>query len=283
MSGRAAALIFLSLLALITPAQEPVGSRQLPSSTSSQSLPSTQTPQPVTAPGQPAKPAPSQKPTGDSTPEPYTDSIRILCLYGSIPAKGFEGKEPMYGPKNIFNKMSKMHGGHASIEYAPDKALSFQPKQYTGVARSGHLTNRSNAKNFNSCFRIYTAQRAWTVLGNYYNNLDSLRRATFVIPVTATQKKRLDSIAQAYVQKTPYDYSFLGMRCASASYEVLASAGIVADYKHNFWVNIFTTRRLRYILYKEYLRNKDKGWRLYTSKGSQSREWEKDQDNFTHY
>ena len=207
---------------------------------------------------------------------PYVDSIRILCLYGSIPAKGFEGKEPMYGPNNIFNRMSKMHGGHASIEYAPDKALSFQPVNYTGIARSGHLTNRANPKNFNSCFRIYTEHRAWTVLGNYYNNLDSLRRATFVIPITAVQKRALDSIAQAYVRKTPYDYSFLGMRCASASYEVLASAGILTRYKHNFWSNIFTTRRLRYVLYQEYLKNKDKGWRLYTSKGSQSREWEND-------
>lgn len=214
---------------------------------------------------------------------PYVDSIRILCLYGSIPAKGFEHKETFYGPNNLFNRMAKMHGGHVSIEYAPDKALSFQPINYTGIARSGHLTNRANRKNYNSCFRIYTAHRAFTVLGNYYNNIDSLRRATFVIPITAAQKHYLDSIAEAYVRQTPYDYSFLGMRCASASYEVLASAGIVTRYKRNFWYNIFTTRRFRYVLYQEYLKNKDKGWRLYTCKGSQSRDWEKDQDNFTHY
>jgi hypothetical protein len=228
---------------------------------------------------------PGAPPSRQSSAEgaPYTDSIRILCLYGSVPAKGFEGKEPMYGPNNIFNRMAKMHGGHASIEYAPDKALSFQPVHYTGIARSGHLTNRANPKNFNSCFRIYTERRAWTVLGNYYNNLDSLRRATFVIPITAAQKRSLDSLAAAYVRQTPYDYSFLGMRCASATYEVLATAGIVDRYKHNFWYNIFTTRRLRYVLYQEYLKNKDKGWRFYTTKGSQSRDWEKDQDNFTHY
>lgn len=215
--------------------------------------------------------------------EPAVDSIRILCLYGSVPAKGFEGKEPFYGPNNLFNRMAKMHGGHVAIEFAPDKALSFQPMHYTGIARSGHLTNRTNPKNFNSCFRIYTARRAWTVLGNYYNSLDSLRRATFVIPVTATQKKLLDSIARAYVRQSPYDYSFLGMRCASSSYEVLAAAGIVSSVQRHFWSNVFTTRRFRYLLYQEYLQNKDKGWRLYTSKGSQSREWEKDQDNFTHY
>ena len=218
-------------------------------------------------------------PSGD----PIVDSIRVLCLYGSIPAKGFMGKEPMYGPNTLINRMAKMHGGHAAIEYAPDKALSFQPLRYNGLGGAGHLTNRSNPKNFNSCFRIYTAHRAWTVLGNYYNNLDSLRRATFVIPVTAVQKHRLDSIAEAYARKTPYDYSFLGMRCASSTYEVLAAAGIVTRYKHNFWYNIFTTRRLRYVLYQEYRRNKDKGWRIETCKGSQSREWEKDESNWTHY
>ena len=189
----------------------------------------------------------------------------------------------MYGPNNLFNRIAKMHGGHVAIEYAPDKALSFQPLHYTGIARSGHLTNRANPKNFNSCFRIYTERRAWTVLGNYYNNPDSLRRATFVIPITVTQKKRLDSIAQAYVRQTPYDYSFLGMRCASASYEVLEAAGILTGYSHHFWCNVFTTRRFRYLLYREYLHNKDNGWRLYTSKGSQSRQWEKDESNWTRY
>ena len=236
-------------------------------------------------PAQRASSTPAQGPSRRATqePAPYIDSIRILCLYGSIPAKGFEKKEPMYGPNNLFNRLAKMHGGHVAIEIAPDKALSFQPLHYTGIARSGHLTNRSNSKNFNSCFRLYTAHRAWTVLGNYYDNLDSLRRATFVIPITAAQKKRLDSIATAYTHNTPYDYSFLGMRCASASYEVLAAAGIVTEYKRNFWYNIFTTRRFRYVLYKQYLQNKDKGWRLYTCKGSQSRDWEKDQDNWTNY
>src|SRR5579859_4499231 len=222
MSGRRAvisALILLSLLAgatFLSPAQKPnaTGSpaQQHAASTQQPSTPSIPAQQPI-APHSPTqkRAAPDQSPTQAPTTEPTVDSVRILCLYGSVPAQGFEGREPMYGPNNLFNRIAKMHGGHVAIEYAPDKALSFQPLHYTGIARSGHLTNRANPKNFNSCFRIYTERRAWTVLGNYYNNPDSLRRATFVIPITVTQKKRLDSIAQAYVRQTPYDYSFLGM------------------------------------------------------------------------
>ncbi len=41
----------------------------------------------------------------------------------------------------------------------------------------------------------------WNCLGNYYNNIDSL--------------------VNSYTTQTPYDYVFLGMRCASSSYDVL--------------------------------------------------------------
>jgi hypothetical protein len=69
----------------------------------------------------------------------------------------------------------------------------------------------------------------WNVLGNYYGNIDSLRRAVFVIPVTAAQKKILDSLAGQYTREPPYDYAFLGMRCASATYDVLQAAGITTN------------------------------------------------------
>ncbi len=84
--------------------------------------------------------------------QPYEYTIRILCLCGSIPAKGW------------------------------------------GVAASGHLITSTQPKDFNSCFRLYSETRMWNVLGNYYHNIDSLRRAVFVIPVTAVQKQILDSL-----------------------------------------------------------------------------------------
>ena len=220
------------------------------------------------------QPAPHSAPAPDQDPPVYT--IRVLCLYGSIPAKGWMGREPMYGPNTLINRTTKLHGGHVGVEYAVGKVLSFQPLKYTGIAASGHLITSTDKKNFNSCFRIYSETRMWNVLGNYYDNIDSLRRVVFVIPVTAAQKKTLDSLALQYTRQTPYDYAFMGMRCASATYDVLQTAGIVPEFKHELWYNVFTTREFRYLLYQEYLRNKDKGWQLHTCKGSVSRKWEKD-------
>src|SRR5277367_6069108 len=36
---------------------------------------------------------------------PYT--IRILCLYGSVPAKGYWKVEPFHGPHNMINWVAK--------------------------------------------------------------------------------------------------------------------------------------------------------------------------------
>jgi hypothetical protein len=230
-------------------------------------------------------PAPNKRPPALNTRPPAQAeySIRVLCLYGSIPAKGFMGKEPMYGPNSIFNRTVRLRAGHVGVEYEPDKVLSFQPVNYDGIGHAGHFFSSSHAKNFNSCFRIYSERRMWNVLGNYYDNIDSLRRAVFVIPITAVQKHILDSLAHAYTVATPYDYAFLGMRCASASYDVLRIAGIVSECNHNIWYNVFTPQDFRWLLYKEYLRNTDKGWHLYTCKGSRSRKWDKDIDNWSKF
>jgi hypothetical protein len=182
----------------------------------------------------------------------------------------------MHGPNSMLGRMVKLHGGHVTVEYDHNKALSFQPIRYNGLGGAGHIMPRAKARNYNSCFRIYPESRAWGVLGNYYNNIDSLRRAVFIIPVNAAQKHALDSLAQAYTRSTPYDYAFFGMRCASASYAFLEEAGLVSEYRRHIWLNVFTTRDFRNALYKDYLRNKDKGWRLETTRGSLSRQWEKD-------
>jgi hypothetical protein len=228
--------------------------------------------------------APRHHPPDSSAPHtpdaPYL--IRILCLYGSVPAKGYWKVETFYGPHNLINYTAKLHGSHVGIEYSPDKVLSFQPHTYGGLAASGHIIPHSKKRSFNSWFRIYSVDRMWSCLGNHYNNIDSLRRAVFVIPVTAAQHRILDSLVNRYTTQTPYDYAFFGMRCASSSYDVLQTAGILPKTDMT-WYNVFTTREFRYLLYREYLRNKDKGWELHTSKGSKSRKWEKDIDDWSNF
>ncbi|HET6253356.1 MAG TPA: hypothetical protein VFE32_04755 [Puia sp.] len=232
----------------------------------------------------PAAADPRHPPADSSAPRPadarYT--IRILCLYGSVPAKGYWKVEPYHGPHNLINMVAKLHGGHVGIEYAPDKVLSFQPQAYGGLAASGHFVAHFSKRSFNSWFRVYSVDRMWSCLGNRYNSIDSLRRAVFVIPITAAQRHTLDSLVKSYTTQTPYDYAFFGMRCASSSYDVLQTAGILPKTGLT-WYNVFTTQEFRYLLYQEYLRNRGEGWQLYTSKGSVSRKWEKDIDNWTGY
>jgi len=234
------------------------------------SAPSPIAPQRLTAPVPPARPQDA----------PYT--IRILCLYGSVPAKGYWGVEPLHGPHNMVNFVAKLHGGHVGIEYAPDKVLSFQPQTYGGLAASGHFFPNFKKQHYNSCFRTVTVGRMWSCLGNHYDNIDSLRRAVFVIPITAAQRRALDSLVNRYCSQTPYDYAFFGMRCASSSYDVLQSAGILPKQDMT-WYSVFTTQQFRYLLYLEYLKHKGEGWELLTSKGSRSRKWEKDVDNWSNF
>ena len=139
---------------------------------------------------------------------------------------------------------------------------------------AGHIFN--HRRHPNSLFRAVSVNRMWYMLPHHYPDLDSLRRVVFVIPVKSGQRRVIDSLALAYLARTPYDYAFLGMRCASASYQILAYAGVATEYRRGLWHRIFSTRKFRYALYKEYLRRRSEGWRMYTWKGSVSREWDKD-------
>ena len=201
------------------------------------------------------------------------DSIRVLCLYGSVPAKGWKGVEPQFN-KGLFTRLINLRGGHVGVEAGTDTVLSFHPVHYNGPFHAGHFFN--HCRRPNSVFRAVTVNRMWYMLPHRYPDLDSLRRVVFVIPVTSGQRRVIDSLALAYLARTPYDYAFLGMRCASASYQILVYAGVATEYRRGLWHRIFSTRKFRYALYKEYLRRRSEGWRMYAWKGSVSREWDKD-------
>jgi len=50
-----------------------------------------------------------RKPTptaAKAEPGKIVDSIRVLCLYGSIPAKGWRGREPMYDRSHLHRETS---------------------------------------------------------------------------------------------------------------------------------------------------------------------------------
>lgn len=43
------------------------------------------------------------------------DSVRVLCLYGSVPAKGWKGVEPQFR-KGMFTRLINLRGGHVGVE-----------------------------------------------------------------------------------------------------------------------------------------------------------------------
>lgn len=196
------------------------------------------------------------------------DSVRVLIIYGSKPAKGHKEQYKWFGGKP---------GGHVALDLGHDRVLSFAPTKYHPIC---HIFARSKAKNFRSRFRYESVERFWQTFnytGDHYL-VDSLKRMVVTIPINARQRRTLDSLAAAYTRQTPYDYAVLGMRCASATYDILARADCFADpYKHHLWWHILLPRDLRYELQKEALRDHPgMDWRVYKRDGSRTRKWDRD-------
>ena len=98
------------------------------------------------------------------------------------------------------------------------------------------------------------------------------------IPVTPEQYSQLKTAADDYLKTTPYDYAFLGMRCAAATYDLLGQIGIVNDYSKfrntfsNFYPKLFRKKIFKLALKNEY--------EVTFYKGSYSRKWEKDKRKY---
>ncbi|HEY4291297.1 MAG TPA: hypothetical protein VGN00_29550 [Puia sp.] len=196
------------------------------------------------------------------------DSIRILIIYGSKPAKGHPAEYKWFGGRP---------GGHVAIQVDNDRVISFGATKYRPMC---HIFARSRPARFKSRYRIESVERFWGTF-NYTGAryiVDSLRRMVVSIPVSPIQKRRLDSIVSAYTAQVPYDYAVLGMRCASSSYEILAQLDLLEKpYKRHFWWHILFPRDIRYELMKEVKQGRAAGtWRVYQQEGSRSRKWDYD-------
>ena len=116
----------------------------------------------------------------------------------------------------------------------------------------------------------------WESFPPHNYNEDDLNRAVITIPVSAEQKRKIDSMATTYLRKTPYDYAVAGMRCASASYEIMAKAGLFKEYGSSTWWKIIMPRDLRTMLIKKARSPEGKDWRVTLYTGSKRRVWERD-------
>lgn len=185
------------------------------------------------------------------------DSVRVLFIYGSRPAKGYEHTEPEW--------FGGLHGGHVGLQIGQDSVLSFRSTEYPC-----HLFPH---RKFSSLFEIRTVYGAWETFPPHHYRVEDLKRVVIVIPVTRRQKRTIDSLSRVYLAHAPYDYATVGMRCASATYDVLARAGLFRDYGYDTWWHILMPRDLRSLLFKQAAR---KGWRVCRYDGSSRRVWESD-------
>ena len=182
------------------------------------------------------------------------DALQIYFLYGSKPARAHRDTEPHWFGGQL--------GGHVGIGFAADSVLNFVP--------SGrfHRVGRRDPKH--SRYVVTDTADFWAILGG---SQGALKTARITIPIDSAQRQQFEAIRQRYQQQTPYDYAFLGIRCASATDEILAKLGITK--KRSYWGTIFSTfhpKRLRMRLLRM---AKDQDWKVVRTRGSRLRVWQR--------
>jgi hypothetical protein len=189
------------------------------------------------------------------------DSVRVLFIYGSRPARAYRNSEPKW--------FGGIRGGHVGLQIGPDSVLNFRSTVYHPC----HFFPRTHLRNFQDTFEIRTLRQSWEIFPPHHYNIDSLRRAIVVIPVTTAQRAALEAVIRRYDRHKPYDYATLGMRCASATYDVLQEAGLVPFHRRRNWLRYFAPRAFRREMFT--LARK-RQWKTYVYKGGGSRVWERD-------
>lgn len=180
--------------------------------------------------------------------------IKVHFLYGSTPKKEFPEETSWFGGKL---------GGHVGIEYDSNRIIDFVP--------SGSFHKFPSKKDLHSDFTIHNVHNFWSMFGG---EPETKKQATVIIPISAAQKQKLDSIVTAYTTNVPYDYAFFGMRCGAAAYDILSQLEILPRYSvKRISKKIFYPKKLRKRLFKKAEENQ---WQILRREGSGKRNWEKD-------
>ena len=181
--------------------------------------------------------------------------IKVHFLYGSKPKREFNDMESKWFGGKL--------GGHVGIEIDSNKIIDFVPH--------GDFHYFAHKDNYSSKFATHDQQSFWEIFGG---SSESVKKLTILIPISANQKLKLDSIYNAYTQQTPYDYAFVGMRCGAAAYDLLSQIGIFKKLSYRkAYLKIFYPKKLRKRLLKKATQNK---WTINKQEGTNRRKWEKD-------
>jgi hypothetical protein len=181
--------------------------------------------------------------------------LKVHLFYGSRPHPEFKDEERKY--------FGGLWGGHVSIGWDNDRHLSFL---HNGKFHWFPRKHKKHSRYLAREMRRYKIHRE--------DDPSPMKQATVIIPISARQKEKLDSIADAYLAEPPYDYAFFGMRCAAATYEILGQLGVVEDFGfRTTWIKMFYPRPLRKRLFR--LAEKH-GWKVERNEGSTRRKWDWD-------
>lgn len=177
-------------------------------------------------------------------------TITVHFLYGSKPAKGYKNSETKwFGGKK---------GGHVTIE-AGDSIIGFQP--------GGNCHVFGKKKKANGYFN--TKQKEI-----FIKDTVSLKYTSIIIPLDEDGYSKIKTTLNNYLTKSPYDYAFLGMRCAAATYDILEETGVVKKRtRMGKWVSFFYPQLLRRRILKAAAEN---NFAVVKTKGRPSRVWEKE-------
>lgn len=184
-----------------------------------------------------------------------TTFIKVHFLYGSKPRKHYHDTESKW--------FGGILGGHVGIEVDSNKILNFLPQ--------GKFHWFASKRNLHSRYALHAEKGFYAILGS---SGEDVKKAVVYVPLNAQHKLKLDSLASAYLNQTPYDYALVGMRCGAATYEILARLNILKPYTTSKTaIKILYPRKLRRRLFKLADR---KGWKVVRQEGSTRRRWEQD-------
>lgn len=176
--------------------------------------------------------------------------LKVNFLYGSKPAKHYKKSERRY--------FGGLHGGHVTIEL---DSIDY------GFGPNAKVHIFAHKKNFHGAFEKQNTNGALLFHSEE-------KYAIIYIPISNGQNEKAKQIFEKYLQKTPYDYAFFGMRCAAAANDVLGQIGIVKKKnKFHYVCGTFYPKKLRKRLLKL---AKKENHKIIKNEGKPSRKWEKD-------
>jgi hypothetical protein len=185
-----------------------------------------------------------------------TDTIHVRFLYGSKPKPEHKREQKRW--------FGGLLGGHVGIQYDSTRYLSFFYEGRVHVFQHKRHKNGRYDLQSDSLFNFIMDK-----------DVDSVKSLSIYIPVTRIQKEKFLSISNSYVQESPYDYAFLGVRCGSSTYHILSHIGVLNHYPYfRMWTKIFYPKKLRRQLIRQAKKN---NWKMVKKKGTHKRIWERDE------